>query len=80
MFPVEEAEARAKVLYALRVMFRDTVKARRLGADGVYRREAAADEPFRAQLHLQEEARRRVQLARRKAGVVFRPEQAERTS
>jgi polyphosphate kinase len=80
MFPVEQAEPRAKVLYALRAMFRDTVKARRLGADGVYRRAAATDEPFRAQDHLQEEARRRVQLARRKAGVVFRPEQAERTS
>ena len=38
MFPIENAEHKAKVLHALRAMFRDTVKSRWLGADGVYRR------------------------------------------
>src|SRR4029077_13266000 len=45
MFPVEEAEHRAKVLHALRAMFRDNVKARALGADGIYRRREAAGGP-----------------------------------
>ena len=58
-------------------MFRDNIKARWLGADGVYRRrERAADEsPFRVQQHLQEEARRQGSLARERVGVILRPEQ-----
>jgi polyphosphate kinase len=77
MFPVENPQHKAKVLYTLRAMFRDTVKARRLGADGVYRRrEPASGEPaFRVQHHLQEEAVRLASLAPERAGVVFRPEQ-----
>ena len=81
MFPVEDAEHKAKVLYALRAMFRDTTKARWLGSDGVYRRrEPAPGEPaFRVQQHLQEEAGRLAVLARERAGVVFRPEQRDRS-
>jgi len=77
MFPVEDAAPRAKVLYTLRAMFRDNVKARWLGADGVYRRrERAADEPpFRVQQHLQDDARRSASLARERVGVVLRPEE-----
>ncbi len=77
MFPVEDAEPRAKVLYTLRAMFRDNVKARWLGADGVYRRrERAPDEPpFRVQQHLRDEARRAASLARERVGVILRPEQ-----
>jgi polyphosphate kinase len=79
MFPVEQAEPRAKVLYTLRAMFRDTTKARRLGADGVYRRrQPPSGEPaFRVQQHLQEEAERLASLAHERAGVVFRPEERE---
>ena len=75
MFPVESTDAKAKVVYALRAMFRDNVKARRLGPDGVYRRKGAApDEPaFRVQQHLQEEARRRAALLRDGAGVRLTP-------
>ena len=75
MFPVENPDAKAKVLYALRAMFRDNVKARRLGPDGHYqRKEAAPDEaPFRVQQHLQEEARRRAAMARDSAGVRLTP-------
>src|SRR5262245_49029559 len=77
MFPVEDAAPRAKVLYTLRAMFRDNVKARWLAADGVYcRRERAADEPpFRVQQHLQDEARRQGSLARERVGVILRPEE-----
>jgi polyphosphate kinase len=77
MFPVEDAAPRAKVLSTLRAMFRDNVKARWLGADGVYRRrERAADEPpFRVQQYLQDEARRSASLARERVGVILRPEQ-----
>jgi len=80
MFPVESPEHRARVIYALRVMFRDTAKARWLRGDGVYERRAMPpSEPvFRAQEHLQEEARRTAALARARADVVFKPEQGPR--
>ena len=55
MFPVEN-EAHKKTLYStLTAMFRDNVKARRLGSDGVYRRvkPAKGEAPFRVQEHLQ---------------------------
>ena len=60
MFPVESAENRARVLHALRMMFRDTVKARWLRPDGTYERRgpSAGEPPFRVQQHLQAEARR----------------------
>ena len=79
MFPVEDAEHQSKVLYALRAMFRDNVKARWLGADGIYRRrEPVAGEPaFRVQQHLQDESRRLSTLARGRAGVTFRPEEGK---
>jgi polyphosphate kinase len=74
MFPVEDVDNKAKVLYALRAMFRDNVRARWLGADGVYsrRQPAPGEAPFRVQQHLQEEARRSAALARERVGVVFR--------
>jgi polyphosphate kinase len=80
MFPVETAAHKAKVLYALRAMFRDTAKARWLSADGSYQRRGPApgDPEFRAQAHLQEEARRLASLARDRDGVSFRPEESAR--
>ncbi|HJZ76686.1 MAG TPA: polyphosphate kinase 1 [Vicinamibacterales bacterium] len=80
MFPIEQPDHKAKVLFALRAMFRDNVKARRLGPDGVYARaERPADEPpFRAQHQLYEEARRNASLTRERTGVVFRPEERTR--
>jgi polyphosphate kinase len=82
MFPVDSPEHRSRVVHALRVMFRDTVKGRWLRSDGVYERRGAqaGEPPFRAQEHLQEEARRTAALARGRAGVVFVPEQAPRAS
>jgi polyphosphate kinase len=38
MFPVEGVEEKKTALSALRAMFKDTVKARRLGSDGTYKR------------------------------------------
>ena len=75
MFPVEQADHKATVIHALRSMFRDNVKGRWLGPDGVYRRAArTADEPpCRVQNVLQEEARRRMAAALERAGVTFRP-------
>jgi hypothetical protein len=60
-------------------MFRDTVKGRWLGADGIYRRRApaAGERPCRVQQELQDEARRAALVARDAAGVAFRPEQRE---
>ena len=80
MFPVEHADHRARVMHALRAMFRDNVKSRWLDAEGVYhRRERAPDEPeFRVQQHLQEEARRLASLARERAGVTLRPAERAR--
>ena len=55
MFPVENDAHRKTLHAALMAMFKDNVKARRLGADGVYRRVARAkgDAPFRVQEYLQ---------------------------
>ena len=77
MFPVDDPDHQARVLNVLGAMFRDTTKARWLGADGIYRpRPGTSDGPaFRAQQHLEEEARHAVGLARKRAGVTFRPRQ-----
>jgi polyphosphate kinase len=73
MFPVEQADHKARVLAALRAMFRDNTHARWLLPGGTYEARAAGDEPpFRVQQFLQDEARRRVSIAR--DGVVFKPE------
>jgi len=76
MFPIEQAAHKATVLHALRSMFRDNVKARRLHADGVYRPVVAAEgeAPFRVQQVLLEEAQRKAAQARDRAGLTFRPE------
>jgi polyphosphate kinase len=61
MFPVE-SDAHKKTLHAtLMAMFRDNVKARRLGPDGVYRRvtPAKGEAPFRVQEYLQTPAAQR---------------------
>jgi polyphosphate kinase len=78
MFPIEHPDHKAKLIYALRAMFRDNVKARRLSADGTYeRRTPRPDEaPFRVQDHLQDEARRAAAVARERTGITFQPEQA----
>jgi polyphosphate kinase len=76
LFPIEQADLKARVLHALRAMFRDNVKGRWLGADGTYRRRKRprGEPPFRVQQALQDEARRTVSLAREGAGVVLEPE------
>jgi polyphosphate kinase len=75
MFPVDDPGHKAAVLNALRAMFRDNVKARILGSDGAYTRAAPApkEAPYRVQVVLQEEARRRSAQAIERAGVTFRP-------
>ena len=77
MFPIEDSGHKSSVLYALRAMFRDNVKARCLRADGTYERKepAPGEQPFRVQQHLQDEARRRTTLARERKGVTFSPEE-----
>jgi polyphosphate kinase len=76
LFPIPRGELHDSVMYALRAMFRDNVKARMLLPDGTYvRREPGPDEPpFRVQEHLQHEAHRRAALARDRAGVTLIPE------
>ena len=76
MFPVENDQHKRTVRSALEAMFRDNVKARRLGADGTYRRlrRAKGEAPFRVQQFLQEEARRAAEAAKERAGIVFQPE------
>ena len=78
MFPVNEPQHKARILYVLRAMFRDTEKARWLRPDGTYERRRAQDgeTPFRVQQHLQEESRRWASLDRDRTGVVFQPEQS----
>jgi polyphosphate kinase len=75
MFPVEADEHKREVLGALRSMFRDNVKARRLTPEGVYKRvrRSKGDSPCRVQLSLQEEAQRAAELARERSGTTFAP-------
>jgi len=75
MFPIESEEHRRRVLAALGAMFKDTVKARRLGADGQYQRvkPPKGEAPFRAQQFLQDDARREADAATERAGVTFVP-------
>jgi len=77
MFPVEHPEHRRVVLHALRSMFKDNVKARWLGADGVYKRHKRpkGEEPCRVQHALQDEARKAAALARDRTGIVLVPEE-----
>jgi polyphosphate kinase len=79
MFPVTQPDHKARVLHALHVMFRDTVKSRWLGPDGVYRRRerGPADAPVRAQQELVEEARRAESVLRQGAGVTLEPQRPE---
>ncbi len=72
MFPIESPAAKRKVLDILTVLFRDNVKARRLGPDGVWRvlDRPAGTEPFEAQAYLYEQAGR---LAVADVGVTFEP-------
>ncbi len=72
MFPIESPAAKRKVLDILTVLFRDNVKARRLGPDGVWRvpDRPAGTEPFEAQAYLYEQAER---LASTDVGVTFEP-------
>ncbi len=76
MWPIEGAAHKARVLAALRAMFRDTTKAWSLGPDGAYQRRQAApgEAPFRVQQFFQEESRRSASLARDAAGITFVPE------
>lgn len=74
MFPIEQPQHKATIVQTLRSMFRDTVKARALGSDGVYRRVSGSprEPPCRVQQLLQDEARRRTAQAIDRAGVTFR--------
>ena len=78
MFPVEADEQKREVLGVLRSMFRDNVKARRLGPDGLYKRvrRAKGDTPCRVQQFLQEEAHRMADVARERSGTTFQPNNA----
>jgi polyphosphate kinase len=77
MFPVEDPGHKATVLHALRSMFRDTVKARRLNPDGTYTRVApeSGQPQCRVQQLMQDEAHKRMTQADERAGVSFRAEQ-----
>ena len=77
MFPVEDPGHKATVLNALRSMFRDTVKARRLNADGSYTRVTPepGQPPCRVQQLMQDEAHRRIAQARERASAAFLAEE-----
>jgi polyphosphate kinase len=75
LFPLEAPEARRKALTALEAAFEDNVKARRLQADGSYKRArpGKGEEPFRLQVHLHREAQRERERLLAAAGVVLEP-------
>ncbi len=75
LFPVEAPEGRQKVLHALDAIFQDNVKARRLQADGSYKRKrpAKGEEAYRSQLELYREAKRALDRQRAGTGVTLEP-------
>jgi polyphosphate kinase len=75
LFPVENADCRAKLLAALDAMFQDNVKARVLQADGSHkrRRPAKGEDPSRAQLELYRQAKAGWDRARAAGGVTLEP-------
>jgi polyphosphate kinase len=75
LFPVGAPECRQKVLDALDAMFQDNVKARQLQPDGTYkrRRPPRGEEPFRAQIHLYEEAKKALERSRGSVSVNLEP-------
>ncbi len=76
MFPLEQEQQKRQVKAALDAMFRDNVKARRLGSDGAYKRvrRAKGEPPFRVQQFLQDEAKRVADLAKDRVTISFQPE------
>ena len=75
LFPVEDPEARRRVLQALDAAFLDNVKGRRLQSDGGYRRvrPEKGEEPFRMQQHLYRETQALVQRARAASDLALEP-------
>jgi polyphosphate kinase len=75
LFPVQAPECRKKVIDALDAMFADTTKARRLQADGSYKRKrpGKGEEPVRSQLLLYKEAERAMERARAAMAVSLEP-------
>ena len=75
MFPVEAEPCRSRVLAALDAMFRDNVKARVLGPDGVWtrRRTEPGETPYRAQVELYRERLESGRRSSRALGLVFEP-------
>jgi polyphosphate kinase len=75
LFPVESAEARAKVLDGLDALFADNVKGRRLQPDGTWKRKkpGRGDEPIRAQVETYRRGQRALERARARAGVTLEP-------
>ena len=75
LFPVLSPEGRQKALAALDAALADNVKARRLQADGSYRRRrpARGEEAFRSQLELHRETKRALERARAGVAVAFEP-------
>jgi polyphosphate kinase len=75
LFPILQADHKTTVVNALRSMFRDNVKARRLRPDGVYVPvpRKRGEPPCRVQQVLQADARRRTAAAVERLGVTFRP-------
>jgi polyphosphate kinase len=80
MWPVEAPLLKARVIAALRAMFRDNVKAWSLEADASYRRRTPSpgEVPFRVQEFLQQDAKRAASVARDAAGITFVPEERHR--
>jgi polyphosphate kinase len=74
MVPVDDPECRGRLLDILETYFRDNVKARLLGSDGVYRRvDPGRRRRVRSQEALYRAAREAVREARRARPVVFEP-------
>ena len=78
LVPVEDAEYRRRLIDILQCYFEDNVKARRLQADGTYKRvkPTGRKKPFRSQQVLYEEACKLLKQAARTQETMFEPHRA----
>ena len=82
MWPIENQLLKARVIAALRAMFRDNTKAWSLNADGSYQRRSASagEPPFRVQEFFQQDSMRAASVARDAAGITLVPEERHKRS
>lgn len=76
LVPVEDPKCRDRLIHVLDTYFVDTAKARKLNANGLYRRSKPGTDPLRSQQVLYEEASQKLKLAEHQRRTIFEAHEA----